>query len=78
VPGLLIGKRLQMTGFLIFDYIGRFEEAREQIRDWMSSGRLVNLTDEFDGLEEAPRAFVDLLAGGNTGTRIVRVAPEIG
>jgi len=32
------------------------------------------LNDEFHGLEETPRAFVDLLAGGNVGTRIVRIA----
>jgi NADPH-dependent curcumin reductase CurA len=74
VPGLLVGKRLQMAGFLIFDYADRYEQAREEIRGWLSSGRLVNLTDEFEGLEEAPRAFVDLLAGGNIGTRIVRVS----
>ena len=31
------------------------------------------LTDEVKGLEAAPNAFVDLLAGGNIGTRIVRL-----
>jgi NADPH-dependent curcumin reductase CurA len=74
VPGLLVTKRLQMAGFLIFDYADRYEQAREEIREWLRTSRLVNLTDEFEGLEEAPRAFVDLLAGGNAGTRIVRVS----
>ena len=29
--------------------------------------------DEVVGLAEAPNAFVDLLSGGNVGTRIVRL-----
>jgi NADPH-dependent curcumin reductase CurA len=32
---------------------------------------LISLTDEVDGLAAAPDGFVDLLAGGNIGTRIV-------
>ena len=31
------------------------------------------LTDEVQGLQAAPDAFVDLLAGGNVGTRVVRL-----
>jgi NADPH-dependent curcumin reductase CurA len=33
----------------------------------------VSLTDEVHGLDAAPAAFVDLLAGGNLGTRVVRL-----
>ena len=44
------------------------------MREWVESGQLKPLQDEFHGLEEAPNAFIDLLAGGNTGTRIIRVA----
>jgi len=74
IPGLLINKRVRMQGFLAFDYRDRFNEARQQLRQWVASGDLIPLQDEFTGLENAPEAFVDLLAGGNTGTRIVRVA----
>ena len=63
-----------MTGILIFDHVARYEQAREQIREWLRSGRIRSLTDERKGLEQAPQALVDLLAGGNTGTRIVRVS----
>ena len=74
VPGLLINRRARMEGFLVFDYADRFGEAFDRMRGWVNAGRLEPLNDEFQGLEEAPRAFVDLLAGGNVGTRIVRVA----
>lgn len=74
LPGLLINNRVRMEGFLVFDFADRYDEARSTMRSWLDSGRLVARQDEFDGLETAPRAFVDLLAGGNIGTRIVRVS----
>ncbi len=73
VPGLLINKRITMRGFLVFDFADRYQEAREEMSGWLDSGQLKSLTDEVEGLEAAPDAFVDLLAGGNVGTRIVRV-----
>ena len=45
----------------------------DEIAGWLESGQLIALTDEVQGLEAAPAAFVDLLAGGNLGTRIVRL-----
>ncbi|MDA0788625.1 MAG: NADP-dependent oxidoreductase [Proteobacteria bacterium] len=74
IPGLLVNKRIRMEGFLVFDYAARYEAARAEIKGWITSGKLNPLNDEFDGLEQAPAAFVDLLAGGNVGTRIIRVA----
>jgi len=76
IPGLLINKRVRMQGFLSGDFHARHEEARQQLRRWITDGELIPLQDEFVGLENAPAAFVDLLAGGNTGTRIVRTAVE--
>ncbi len=63
-----------MRGFLVFDFADRYEEARGNIAAWLESGRLKALVDEVNGFEAAPAAFVDLLAGGNVGTRVVRVA----
>ena len=73
IPGLLINKRINMRGFLIFDYAERYAEAREVLHGWLKSGKLKSLNDEVHGLEAAPAAFVDLLGGGNVGTRIVRL-----
>ncbi|MXX76991.1 MAG: NADP-dependent oxidoreductase [Holophagales bacterium] len=74
VPGLLINFRVRMEGFLVFDYAKRYPEAWTRMREWVEGGKLVPKQDVFEGLEKAPEAFVDLLAGGNVGTRIVRVA----
>src|SRR3954463_11801878 len=74
VPGLLVNNRVRMEGFLVFDFLDRYEEARHQMRQWLADGRLQARQDTFEGLEQAPRAFVDLLAGGNIGTRVVTIA----
>ncbi len=73
IPGLLVNKCLTMRGFLVFQYEARYAEAREEIHGWLTSGQLRSLTDEVHGLEAAPEAFVDILRGGNLGTRIVRL-----
>jgi NADPH-dependent curcumin reductase CurA len=76
VPGLLINSRVRMEGFLVFDFVDRYAEARREMVGWIESGELIARQDEVAGLEAAPAAFVDLLAGGNVGTRIVRVAEQ--
>ena len=73
IPGLLVNKRLTMQGFLVFDYAKEYESAREEIQGWLEEGQLTSVTDEVYGLDAAPNAFVDLLAGGNVGSRIVRL-----
>jgi NADPH-dependent curcumin reductase CurA len=74
IPGLLVNNRVRMEGFLVFDFADRYDAGRAQMRAWLESGDLVSLHDEVTGLDQAPHAFVDLLAGGNVGTRIVRIA----
>ena len=73
IPGLLVNKRITMQGFIVFDFANRYTEALEEINGWLASGTLKSLTSEVKGLAAAPKAFVDLLGGGNTGTRIVRL-----
>ena len=74
VPGLLVNNRVRMQGFLVFDFRERYDEARAQMRSWADSGQLTPRVTEFDGLDQAPHAFVELLHGGTVGTTIVRVS----
>jgi NADPH-dependent curcumin reductase CurA len=74
VPGLLVNNRVRMQGFLVFDYAQRYPEARADLTAWMDSGQLRPRVTEFQGLERAPGAFVELLKGGTVGTTVVHVA----
>ena len=73
IPGLLVNKSIRMQGFLVFDFADKYEEATNDLIGWIDSGQLKVLTDELEGLEKSPQGFVDLLAGGNIGTRIVNI-----
>jgi hypothetical protein len=76
IPGLLVNNRVRMEGFLVFDYADRYDEAREQIEGWIARSELVPRVSEYQGLESAPRAFVELLGGATVGTTIVRLEPR--
>jgi len=72
VPGLLVNNRVRMEGFLLFDYEDRYEAARQELSAWYEAGHLNPQFSNVQGLENAPQAFIDLLAGRNFGTTIVR------
>jgi NADPH-dependent curcumin reductase CurA len=73
VPGLLVNNRVRMEGFLVFDYADRYAAGRAQIGEWINSGLIHPVVTDYDGLEAAPQAFIDLLAGVTVGTTVVRV-----
>jgi NADPH-dependent curcumin reductase CurA len=76
VPGVLVTKRLRMEGLLVFDYAPRFAEGLAALAGLLRDGSLVELLDVVDGLDNAPRALMGLLAGENVGKRLVRVGPD--
>ena len=71
--GYILGRRLRMEGFVVHDYAARFPEAVSQMNTWMSEGRLRYREHVTEGLENAPRAFIDMLCGGNIGKTLVRI-----
>ncbi len=76
VPGMLIVSRLRMEGFIVMDFEAKRAEAEERLAGWVASGELKVLEEVLDGLDAAPGALVGLLAGANTGKRMVRVGPD--
>jgi NADPH:quinone reductase len=72
----LIVRNARMEGFLIFRYLDRWEEGLRQMAGWLREGKL-KYREEFEyGIENAPRAFLRLFAGGNTGKQLVKVGEE--
>jgi NADPH-dependent curcumin reductase CurA len=76
VPGLLVVKRLRMEGFIVMDFADRDAEAERDLSAWSADGRLVVVEDLIEGLENAPRGLIGLLAGENRGKRMIRVGPD--
>ncbi|MGY1633155.1 NADP-dependent oxidoreductase [Geodermatophilus sp. SYSU D01186] len=73
---LMVGRRLTLRGFLVGDHTDLREEFTGTVAGWLRSGDLVVRETEYEGIENAVPAFLDLLRGGNTGKMIVRLAPD--
>lgn len=75
---MIISMRIRMQGFIVTDYTDRFPEAKKQLAQWLSEGKLKRKeTVVKGGLAKAEQALVDLFKGANTGKLIVEVArPE--
>lgn len=76
VPGIHVFKRLRMEGFIVMDFADKDAQAERDMRRWFSEGNMVVEEDILDGLENAPRGLIGLLAGDNRGKRMIRVAPD--
>ena len=67
-------KRLQVSGFIIFDHWANFPTFHDQLALKVAMGEIAFLEDIAEGLESAPAAFISMLTGGNTGKQIVQIA----
>ena len=69
-----IVKQAKLEGFLVFRYAERYREGLVQLAAWLKEGRLQYRENIVDGLENAPKAFIEMLRGANTGKELVRVS----
>ena len=69
----LIVKRARMEGFLVSDYASRWNEGLTHLAQWVLDGRLKYREQFFEGIENAPRAFIEMMQGANTGKMLVRL-----
>ncbi len=72
----LLVKRARMSGFLVFDYRHRYEEAIARLAAWVRDGRIRYREDIVDGIENCPGAIDALYRGENLGKRLIRLRPD--
>lgn len=70
----LLTKRSRMQGFVVLDYVERFNEGIMALGQWVAEGKLKHREDIVDGLEQAPKAIHKLFDGSNQGKLIVKIA----
>lgn len=70
---LIIGKRLRLQGFIVFDFQHKQPEFIAEVSAHVAAGRLKWEETVVDGLNRAPDAFMGLFTGANTGKMLVRL-----
>jgi NADPH-dependent curcumin reductase CurA len=68
-----VGKRLTLRGFLVRDHWDRMGDFAREVGGLLRDGRIQYRETTVEGLDQAPRAFMGLLRGENTGKMVVRL-----
>jgi hypothetical protein len=74
---MLIVRRGQMKGFIVFDFAHRYAEAHVELAAMVLDGRLAHQEHLVSGLEHAPDALNLLFTGGNHGKTLVVVDESV-
>ena len=69
----LITKRARMEGFMFSDYFDSFPRIAEDLQKRLQSGTLVSFDAVYEGIEQTPRAFCDMMHGASRGKCLVRL-----
>jgi NADPH-dependent curcumin reductase CurA len=70
---LAVRKRLTLQGFIVSDHLDRQTQFYADMAAWMAAGKMHWQETIVDGIENAPRAFIGLFSGDNTGKMLVRL-----
>ncbi|MCU1684827.1 MAG: NADP-dependent oxidoreductase [Amycolatopsis sp.] len=70
----IIAKRFTMRGVLVGDHFGLQPKFVAEVAPLVAGGELKYAETVVEGIRTMPQAFIDMLAGANTGKMLIRVA----
>lgn len=74
---LLVSRRVRMQGFIVLDYLGRAEEAINDLGEWVMAGEIAWREDIQENFDNIPATLQRLFDGRNVGKQLLKLAdPE--
>jgi NADPH-dependent curcumin reductase CurA len=72
----VIGRSLRMQGFIVSDYVDMVPQFYADMGPWIGAGKIKWQETVQEGIANAPKAFLGLFRGENTGKMLVRLGPD--
>ncbi|WP_395647963.1 NADP-dependent oxidoreductase [Terricaulis sp.] len=69
----IVGKRINMKGFIVIDLIDMREQFLSEMGGWVKDGKIKWEETVENGIANAPKAFLNLFTGANTGKMLVKL-----
>ncbi len=69
----IVGKSLKIQGFIVSNYWGQRPQFLTDMTQWIADGKIAWEETVEIGIENAPKAFMSLFSGANTGKMLVKL-----
>ncbi|MDO8289595.1 MAG: NADP-dependent oxidoreductase [Parvibaculum sp.] len=73
---MAVGKSLKLQGFIVSNHLDILPAFYQEMGALIKAGKMKWQETIEDGIENAPKAFLNLFTGGNTGKMLVKIGPD--
>ncbi|GIU06924.1 NADP-dependent oxidoreductase [Shewanella morhuae] len=71
---LIVMRKLKLEGFIVFEHWDHYPEFAAKMAQWLAEGKVQAEQTIYQGIEQAPDAFIGLFEGKNRGKMLVKLA----
>lgn len=69
----IVGKSLRVEGYIVSNHFDLQAAFIKDLSSWMAAGKVESRETVYEGIENAPDAFMGLFTGANTGKMVVKL-----
>jgi NADPH-dependent curcumin reductase CurA len=69
----ILTNRIKVQGFIVSDRMELWPKALAELAGWVAAGKIKYRESVAHGIENAPKALISLLKGGNFGKQLVKL-----